>query len=321
MKRAPAFLFTFLYFLVAITASAQCKGQLCTSLQEILDAAAIDYRGYISRTLPIPQVSSESAKVPCAMSTWANNVPMLICYAQVPLANANNWYASVMDDLKVLAPDYHFAVKSLGDNRYVDGGPANCEPTPNEGPYIGQCPIHLEIAKQADGSAKTYLIVNSKSSPYLLYHTLLSPTPAKPTEAAPAGVSLSGSAGCDEFCQILKKAFEARATNFGNAPLAKLPGAKDCLVKRESTPSDAGATFVCYWRETSPSAAEMRFKDLIARLQVLMPSSWSSGQENELDEQTGAPLTAWHANGAESTRDVRVYLAGDSVGLHIAAVK
>jgi len=309
----------FVFLFLPVSSRAQCADPLCKSLQEILDAASIDFRGYLSRALPLPQASSESTKVPCSTSTWANNVPMLICYAQVPLGNATNWFTRAMDDLKLLNPSWHFAVKTPGDDRYVDGGPPDCEPTPTEGPYIGQCPLRLEVRKQADTSAKIYLIVNSTSSPYLLHHTMLSPTPAKSPQTAPVGVSANASSGCDEFCQSLKRAFEARSTNFTGAPPAKLPGAKDCLVKK--IPGDAGTKFVCYWQEVSASAAEARYRDLLARLQILVPSDWSSQQQTDTDEQTGAPLTAWHADAPGSTQQVRLYLTGDAVALHIASAK
>ena len=203
------------------------QDQLCSNLQNILDAASIDFRGYTAHTFPLPDVSAEST-----------------------------------------------------------------------GPYIGQCPLHLEVSKQPGGSAKIYLILNSLNSPYLLHHT-----PAKPAQSAPAGVSLSGTGGCDEFCQALKKAFDARVTNFAGAPRAKLLGAKGCLVKKVSATTDAGAEFVCYWQEVSPSAGEARFRDLVAHLQVLVPSDWSSHQENELDEQTGAALIAWHADEPGAKQD------------------
>jgi len=311
--------FASLFFLLPISSRSQCQDPFCKSLQEILDASSIDFRGYLSHTLPLPQASSESTKVPCSTSTWANNVPMLICYAQVPLGNATNWYTRAMDNLKLLNPSWRFAVKTPGDDRYVDGGPPDCEPTPTEGPYIGQCPLRLEVRKQADGSAKIYLIVNSASSPYLLHHTMLSPTPAKSPQATPEGVSPTGVSGCDEFCQSLKRAFEARTTNFAGALPAKLPGAKDCLVKQ--LPGDTGTKFVCYWQEVSTSAAEARYRDLLARLQILMPSDWSSQRETEIDEQTGAPLTSWHGDAPGSKQQVRLYLSGEAVALHITSLR
>src|SRR3974390_3396808 len=162
MRRTYACFFFALISLLPVSACAQCKDQLCSKIQDILDGATIDFRGYVAHTVPLPDVSTESAKVPCSTSTWANNVPMLICFAQIPLGNATNWYARTMDALKLLSPtSWHFDVKGPGDDHYVYAGPPDCEqPTPTEGPYIGQCPLHLEVFKQADGSAKIYLVVN-----------------------------------------------------------------------------------------------------------------------------------------------------------------
>jgi hypothetical protein len=56
-----------------------------------------------------------------------------------------------------------------------------------------------------------------------------------------------------------------------------------------------------------------RFHDLVARLQILVPSDWASHQENELDEQTGAPPIAWHADEPGAKHGVRVYLSADAV--------
>jgi len=320
MYRKLAYFILVLLFVIPVPSLAQCKDALCSSLQDSLDSASIDFRGYISHTLALPSLSTESTKVPCSMSTWANNVPMLICYSQVPLGSATNWYARAMDNLKQLNPSWSFTIKTPGDDRYVDAGPPHCEPTPTEGPYIGQCPLRLEVRKQSDGSAKIYLLVNSFNSPFLMHHTMLSPTPAKSEQAAPAGVSTNGISGCDEFCQGLKRAFEARANNFAGANPAKLPGAKDCLVKKSPAP-DAGSEFVCYWQEASSIAAETRFRDLVSRLQILLPSNWSMNQGNELDEQTGAALTAWNAAEPGTKHDIRVYLSSDAVGLHISASK
>ena len=255
------------------------------------------------------------------MSTWANNVPMLVCYAEAPLANASNWYARAINDLRQLNSSWNFAIKTPGDDRYVDAGPPDCEPTPTEGPYIGQCPLRLEVRKQGNGSAQIYLVVNSFNSPYLLHHTMLSPSPAKTVPSIPTGVSTSGVSGCDELCQGLKRAFEARANSFAGTSPSKLPGAKDCLVKRTAAPSGDSAEFVCYWQEASPSGAGTRFRDLVARLQILVPSNWSMNQENEVDEQTGATLIAWHATDPGTKHDVRLYLSAEAVGLHMSSSK
>jgi len=329
MYRKTAYLISgMLFALLPIPASAQCKDQLCSSVQNILEAAEIDFRGYKSHTSTPPDVSTENTKVPCQMTTWANNVPMCICYAQVPFANGAGWFARIMDALKSLNPSWHFAVNSPGVDRYVDAGPPDCEITPTEGPYVGQCPLHLQVAKQSDGTAKLFLEMNSLSSPFLMQH--ISPSPSKPDPSAPSAVV----GGCDDFCQSLKRAFEARTSGFEDIQTAnsnagnsesklKLGGAKECRVSAVKVPPsvDSGTQFVCYWQEASASAAEARFRDLVSRLQVLVPSNWSTSQENELDEPTGANLTAWHAIEPGNKHDVRVYLSGGSVGLHITAWK
>jgi hypothetical protein len=95
---------------------------------------------------------------------------MYICYAQIPLAGSQSWYARTLQSLQILNPKWHFQINSPGEDHYVDAGPVDCEITPNEGPYVGQCPLHLQVAKQSDGTAKIYFIMNSLSSPYLLKH-------------------------------------------------------------------------------------------------------------------------------------------------------
>jgi hypothetical protein len=308
--------------LLPIPALAQCNDPVCQNLQNILDAAVTDFREYRANKIAGPDVSIEGTKVPCQTSIWANNVPMYICYAQVPIADSAKWYARTLQALQGLNPTWHFQITSPGDDHYVDAGPPDCEVPPNEGPYVGQCPLHLQAAKQSDGTAKLYLWMNSLSSPYLLKRH-----PVAPSKTVPATVS----GGCDDFCQNLKKAFEARANAFEDLRIVKsdgtsqatvkLGGAKECIVKGASgSPSDhTGTQFVCYWRETSGSAAEARFRDLVSRLQVLIPSNWSAHQENELEDSTGVDVTAWYGIEPGGKHDVRVYVSGESVGLHITA--
>jgi hypothetical protein len=308
--------------LVPIPTLAQCNEQLCKNLQNILDAAVTDFREYRANKAAGPDVSIEGTKVPCQTSTWVNNVPMYICYAQVPFADSPKWYARTLQALQSLNPTWHFQITSSGENHYVDAGPPDCEVPPNDGPYVGQCPLHLEAAKQSDGTAKLYLLMNSLSSPYLL---------KRPQRAPSKTVPLAVSGGCDGFCQSLKKAFEARANAFEDirtvksdetsAATVKLEGAKECIVNRALRPhSDhTGTQFVCFWREASDSAAETRFRDLVSRLQVLIPSNWSTHQENELDDITGADITAWYGVAPDGKHDVRIYMSGVSVGLHITA--
>jgi hypothetical protein len=321
-RKIAQIIFGLFLALLRMQALAQCSGQLCQNLQNILDGAVTDFREYRANKTAGPDVSVEGTKVPCQMSTWVNNVPMYICYAQVPVAESRAWYARTLQALQTLNPTWHFRITSPGDDRYVDAGPPDCEVPPNDGPYIGQCPLHLQAVKQSDGTAKVYLWMNSLSSPYLLHRP---PTP--PAKAVPPTTS----GGCDDFCQSLKKAFEARANAFedirtvksdGNAEATvQLGGTKECTVKGASgSDSDhRGTQFVCYWREASGSAAEIRFRDLVSRLQVLIPSNWSTHQANEVDEATGADITAWYGVEPGGKQDVRVYVSGESVGLHITA--
>ncbi len=179
--------------------------------------------------------------------------------------------------------------------------------------------------KQIDGTSKLYLWMNSLSSPYLL-----KPPPPSKTVSSAAPAAPATAAGCDDFCQNLKKVFEARVETFAGIRTAKgndgttevtvrLAGSKQCSVKEApgSQSHGLGTQFVCYWREASGSAAETRFRDLVSRLQILIPSNWSTHQENELDDCTGAEITAWYAIELGGKHDVRVYVSVESVGLHI----
>jgi hypothetical protein len=315
-------MFVLLFGLLPIPSLAQCSDPYCKNLQTILDAAVTDFRVYRLNKEVGPDVSIEGTKVPCQPSTWANNVPMYICYAQVPSPDSQRWFARTLQALQSLNPAWHFQINSPGENHYVDAGPPDCEITPTEGPYIGQCPLHLQVEKQGDGTAKVYLWMNSLSSSYLLKHA-----------TAPASKTVPPSLdGCDDFCQSLKKALEARLNAFADIRTVKsdgrtagatvrLGGAKECIVNEaaEPRPNQIGTQFVCYWRETSGSVAEKRFRDLVSRLQVLIPSTWSTHQETEMDDFTGADMTAWRAVEPGGKHDVRVYVSGESVGLHITA--
>jgi hypothetical protein len=311
--------------LLPIPISAQCSDPLCRNLQTILDEALTDFREYrVSKSVG-PDLSNEETKVPCGVSIWANNVPMYICYAQVPFSEAQKWYARAMQALQSLNPTWHFEIRSPGDDRYVDAGPPDCEIPPNEGPYIGQCPLHLQMAKQADGTAKLYFWMNSLTSAYLLKRA-----PGPPAKTVAPAVS----SGCDDFCQNLKKAFEARASAFEEIQIGKaadgtagtsikLNGAKECRVNeaKGSHSGNGGTQFVCYWEESTGASAEARFRDLTARLQILIPSNWTARQGDESDDFTGAGMTAWSAEEPGGKHDLHVYVSGVWVGLHITAWK
>jgi hypothetical protein len=318
------------FLLFPAPAPAQCNDQLCRNLQAILDEAVTDFRTYRANKTSGPDVSIEGTAAPCQMSLWANNVPMYICYAKVPNPDSQKWYARTLQTLQALNPTWHFQISSSGEDHYVDAGPPDCEIPPNDGPHRGQCPLHLQTTKQSDGTSKLYLWMNSLSSPYLLKP----PPPPSKTVSSAAPAAPATAAGCDDFCQNLKKVFEARVEAFAGIRTVKenegttdvtvrLAGSKQCSVKEApgSQSHGPGTQFVCYWREASGSAAQTRFRDLVSRLQILIPSNWSTRQENELDDSTGAEITAWYAIEPSSKHDVRVYVSEESVGLHITAWK
>jgi hypothetical protein len=330
IKTIAPILSVLFYPLFPVPAPAQCSEQLCRNLQAILDEAVTDFRGYRANKTSGPDVSIEGTAVPCQMSLWANNVPMYICYAKVPNPDSQRWYARTLQILQGLNPTWHFEISSSGEDHYVDAGPPGCEIPPQDGPHRGQCPLHLQTMKQSDGTSKLYLWMNSISSPYLLKPP--PPLPSKKVSSAAPVAAQATVAACDDFCQNLKKVFEARVGAFAGVRTTKgndgttevtvrLAGAKQCSVKEAPGPPSRGlgTQFVCYWRETSSPAAETRFRDLVSRLQILIPSNWSTHQENELDDSTGAEITAWYAIEPGSKHDVRVYVSVESVGLHVTA--
>ena len=158
------FLYIFFSLVLPFHALAQCKDQLCRNLQNLLDAAVTDFREYRSSRIAVPDASIPAAKVPCQMTAWANNVPMLMCYAQVPEANAESWYLDALPSLQTLQPSWHFKIDSPAADHFVDAGLPDCQLPDREGPYLGHCPLHLQITKQNDGTAKIYLWMSSLSS-------------------------------------------------------------------------------------------------------------------------------------------------------------
>jgi hypothetical protein len=313
------------FSLILLPASVlgQCRDQLCQNLQNILDTAVTDFREYRANRVALPDVSIVGAKVPCQMTAWANNVPMLMCYAQIPDASAQSWYANTLRSLQTLRPAWHLKIDSPVSDHFVDAGLPDCAVPDTEGPYVGHCPLHLQVTKQNDGTAKVYLWTSSLSSPYLVNRP---PGPAKKT--APAVVAPSN--GCDDLCQDLKKAFEARVNGFAELRAAnasgaavdatiKLPEVAQCAVNAtlKSGSNAPGAQYVCYWTEASAAAADTRFRDLISRLEILLPSTWTIRQEDQSEELTGTKVAAWLAIAPDAKQEVALYLSSQSVGLHI----
>jgi hypothetical protein len=302
-----------------IPALAQCTDRQCQNLQNILDAAVTDFRAYTGNKTGVPELSVNGTRVACQIMAWANNVSMYMCYAQVSNLNGQNWYGGTLDALKRLKPTWHFQINSPGEDHYVDAGPPDCENPPNDGPYTGDCPLHLQTVKQRDGTTRVHFWMNSLSSPYLVKR-----------RPPPKTASHTAANDCDDFCQNFKKAFVERMNSFGDIratktndeisdATVKLEGAKECIIKRAIMPTtnEVGMQFVCHWPETSGPAAETRFRDLVSRVQGLMPSNWSTRQESESDDNTGAKITKWYAIEPGGKHDVRIYVSGEAVGLHI----
>jgi hypothetical protein len=189
----------------AIPTPAQCKNQqdrACWSLQYILYAAETDFRefrgstplkpGDPKLTPPNPDLSVGSIHVPCHTDFWlASEVPVYMCSAELPAQEAEEWYAKTMADLHELQYLWQFKSESPGADHYVDAGPQGCDPphleTTNygpyhvqelyiaEGPYLGQCPLHLQTVRQSDGTARILFWLNSSVN--------LARNPAPPSKA------------------------------------------------------------------------------------------------------------------------------------------
>jgi hypothetical protein len=309
------------FCLFPIRVLSQCTDQICQNLEIIATAAKFDFREYRQNQSAGPDISTTDTRVACQVSAWANNVPMYMCYAQVAPANAENWYTTILGALQRRESTWRFQIRSPNGNHFVDAGPEGCEIPPDRGPYIGQCPLHLQAVKQQDGTVRLHYWMNSLSSPYLF---------TRPPDSAPKTVPQAVADGCDDFCQKFKKAFAARMNSFEDLQAAKtngeesdvavkLEGATECLINRAAKPhsTDFGQQFVCYWSESSGPAAKVRFLDLVSRVQALLPSNWSTHQKNERDDLTGANISAWHALEPGGKYDVRIYFSGEDVSLHI----
>src|SRR5277367_6768862 len=112
MKTLRVFHLLCLSILLTVSTFAQCKDPLCQGLQNIFDAALTDFRAYRANGVAASALSTEGAKVPCQMSTWANNVPMYICYAQVPFADGEEWYTKTLAAAQKLQYLWHFKIDS-----------------------------------------------------------------------------------------------------------------------------------------------------------------------------------------------------------------
>jgi hypothetical protein len=175
----------------AVPTFAQCKNQqdrACWSLQYILYAAETDFREFRGSTRlkskdplltpPNPDLSVGAIHVPCHTDFWlSSEVAVYMCSAEVPAQEAEEWYAKTMADLHELQYLWQFKGESPGEDHYIDAGPQGCEAAQLEtinyggyhlegpyiaaGPYLGQCPLHLQTVRQSDGTARISFWLNS----------------------------------------------------------------------------------------------------------------------------------------------------------------
>ena len=324
-KTLRAFHLLCLSLLLTVSAFAQCKDPLCPGLQNIFDAALTDFRAYRANGAAASALSTEGAKVPCQMSTWANNVPMYICYAQIPYASAEIWYTNALASIRILQPAWQFKIDSPVADHFVDAGLPDCSLPGTDGPYLGHCPLHLQITKQTDGTAKLYLWMSSLSSPYLVNRP-----PGPPPKAAPAPLPAVATISArvlrrpSRLAQALSKisALQMQAL-VRPKPQSNSPGRQSVRSTRSQSLSsnELGTQYVCYWQEASASAADTRFRDLGSRLQILAPSNWVIRQDDQSEELTGAKVKAWCAVAPDNKQEMCSYISGESVGLHLKTWK
>jgi hypothetical protein len=261
----------------AVPTFAQCKNQqdrACWSLQYILYAAETDFREFrgstplIRRdpklTPPKPDLSVGAIHVPCHTDFWlSSKVAVYMCSAEVLAQEAEEWYAKTMADLHELQYLWQFKIESAGADHYVDAGQPGCEvarvettsyggyhvekPYIVDGPYLGQCPLHLQTVRQADGTARISFWLNSSVNlarnpgppprSLELLASAKSELPQPRSASAPASTPQHASAtadnlqsepavessaehsskryaGCDDLCQGLKRVLENRASSF-----------------------------------------------------------------------------------------------------------
>lgn len=200
----------------AVPAFAQCKNQqdrACWSLQYILYGAETGFREFRGTTPlkprdskvtpPNPDLSLGAIHVQCHADVWlSSEVPVYICSAEVSAQEAEEWYAKTMADLHELQYLWQFKTESPGADRYVDAGPQGCEaarlettnyggyhlegPYIADGPYLGQCPLHLQTVRQSDGTARISFWLNSSVN--------LARNPAPPSSSLELSASVKSEA-------------------------------------------------------------------------------------------------------------------------------
>jgi hypothetical protein len=289
------FLPAFCLGVLPISTVAQCKDphdKHCWNLQYILYAAETDFRefrpskplkaGDPKIKVPNPDVSAGAAQVPCHTSIWSSAVAVYMCSAEIPVADAEEWYGKTMKELQQLQYRWEFKTAGAGTDHYVDAGPAGCEVPPLEktysdgssadgpyladGPYIGQCPLHLEAVTQADGTAKVYFWLSSYSSPYLT-HKQESPSKYLPQSAkSQAPQSASTSESTSPSSAATEGAPRDASVQPSSQPAASKYASCDDLCQGLKKILDQRSTGFRERKAASAAAADSRSSDRIVKL-------------------------------------------------------
>jgi hypothetical protein len=246
----------FLASFFAVPTFAQCKNQqdkACWSLQYILYAAETDFLEFRDIppvkpsdrrvTPPNPDLSVGSVHVPCHTDFWlGSGVAVYICSAEVPAQQAEEWYAKTMADLQELQYLWQYKTGSPGADHYIDAGPHGCEvahmetthygpfhadePYIAEGPYLGQCPLHLQTVRQDRGTVRISFWLNSSENlarnPAPQSKSLELSASVKPPEAVQPS-SVSNGATTMAPASLPAAAASATATSAPTAALTPVP--------------------------------------------------------------------------------------------------
>jgi hypothetical protein len=324
----------------SVTASAQCKNQQdssCWSLQYILYAAETGYRefrgstplkrGDHKLTPPSPDLSVGTIHVPCHTDFWlSSEVPVYICSAELPAQEAEDWFAKTMADLHELQYLWQFKSDSPGHDHYVDAGPQGCEPPQLEttsygafhadspylasGPYLGQCPLHLQTVRHPDGTARISFWLNSSvnlaRNPKPASQSLELSVSAKPE--APQPHSASAPAPTAQPAA----ATSAATTPAANTPAAATPAlgttekenlrAEHAVENSEARPSKTSGACddLCQGLKKVLENRASSFRQLGARSGSSRPPSTASFED--LVKLSGAETCSIYAEPASRTR-------------------
>jgi hypothetical protein len=332
----------FIFFLSALPlpSHAQCRDKqdlVCRNIQYILYAAQTDFRSFQGpeeyydfglfpqrhrhdNKLPNPDVSFAGAKVPCQLSAWSNGVSMYICEGRAAIPDAEKWYEKTLTEFQQLQYLWNFKIESPGADHHVDVGPADCDvPVTDglyitEGPYIGQCPLHMQTVREADGTDSVHLWVNSYTSPFLAHRregsSALSVSKSQSGGATVQTVAEQSSKGndpapaaratCDEFCQNLKRILEDRWTAFKELSATSATASSDTAAASAASDTTIKLTGASSCSISALEGDSSRSARTIPLSRVrLTPASFTNGNKSGAPP---APLTQYVCYWPENSR-------------------